>query len=387
MERFNVSIMVGESKMTYVVIFFLLILLRYSLLGQNKFASQVYPYILGFLFIFSAFRFEIGCDWGNYRTIHLTTALPLDQIWYRFLSEPLHTLTSKVLHFFNLSYLWVHIYSSVIFFFGVHQLAKRQPDPLGFLVLLFPILIINMPMSAVKQGAAIGIMCLAFIAFQDKKLWKYILLTSLAAGFHTSAIIFFALAPFIRGELTPKKIILGGFLSLPIIGIVLLSSAVETAVDRYIIDQALKSAGAIYRVGSLGISAGLFFILFKNKWKISSPQDYTLMVIGSLIMMGCLLIVPVSSVIGDRVGYYMLPLQAIFYARLPYLAFDKFRPLLVAFPYIFLFSLFLLWTSTSSLFSQCYVPYRTWFFGVPERARDYETEDEERRAVIPEVPL
>lgn len=386
MEYSNVSILVGEPKMTYVAIFALLILLRYSLLGQNKFSIQLYPFILAFLFIFSAFRFEIGCDWGNYRTIHLTTALPLDQIWYRFLSEPLHTLSSKVLHFFDLSYLWVHVYSSLIFFYGVHKLAKRQPDPLGFLILLFPILIINMPMSAVKQGAAIGLMCLAFIAFSDKKLWRYIFFTALAAGFHTSAIIFFALVPFIRGKLTPKRIIAGGFLALPILGLVLLSSAVETAVDRYVMDQYLKSAGAIYRVGSLGISAILFFVLFRNKWKISSPNDYTLIVIGSLIMLCCLLIVPLSSVIGDRVGYYMLPIQAMFYARLPYLSFDKFRPLLVAFPYFFLFCLFFLWTSTSSLFNQCYVPYKNWFLGVPERARDYETEDEERRAIIPEIP-
>lgn len=373
--------------MTYVIIFSLLIALRYSLLGQRNFSYQIYPYILAFLFIFSAFRFEIGCDWGNYRTIHLTTALPLDQIMYRFLSEPLHTLSSKVLHFFDLSYLWVHVYTSAIFFYGVHQLAKKQPDPLGFLVLLFPILVINMPMSAVKQGAAIGLMCIAFIAFSEKKILKYIIFTSIAAGFHTSAIIFFALTPFVRGQLTPKKIILGGFLALPILGLVMLSTAAETAVDRYITDQYLKSAGAIYRVGSLGISAVLFFIFFKKKWKISSPDDYSLIVLGSLIMICCVLIVPFSSVIGDRVGYYMIPLQAVFYSRLPYLYFGKYRPLLVAFPYFFLYCLFFLWTSTSFLFDKCYVPYKNWIIGVPERARDYETEDEERRAIIPETPL
>jgi hypothetical protein len=372
--------------MIYVGIFSLLILLRYSLLGHIKFATQIYPFVLAFLFIFSAFRFEIGCDWGNYRTVHLTTALPLDQIWYRFLSEPLHTLISKVLHFFNLSYLWVHVYSSSIFFYGVHKLAKRQPDQLGFLVLLFPILIINMPMSAIKQAAAIGVMCLAFIAFSDKKFWKYIFLTALAAGLHTSAIIFFALVPFIRGELTLQKILTGGLLAIPIIGLIFLSSAFETAVDRYVIDQALKSAGAIYRLGSLGISAFLFLVLFKNKWKTLFPEDYKIVLLGSLIMLSCLLVLPISSVIGDRVGYYLLPLQAIFFARLPYLSFDKYRPLLIAFPYIFLLILFILWTSSSALFKQCYIPYKNWVIGVPERERNYETDDEERRAVIPETP-
>ena len=59
--------------------------------------------------------------------------------------------------------------SSAIFFLGVHVLARRQPDPLGFLVLLFPILIINMPMSGIRQGAAIGLLCIAFVAFIDRR--------------------------------------------------------------------------------------------------------------------------------------------------------------------------------------------------------------------------
>ena len=371
--------------MTYILVFLFLIILRYSLFDQAKFSRQLYPYVLFFLFIFSAFRFEIGCDWGNYRTIHLTTALPLDQIWYRFLSEPLHTLTSKVLHFFNLSYLWVHVYTSILFFFGIHKLAIRQPDPVGFLILLFPILIINMPMSAVKQGAAIGIMCLAYIAFSEKKLKSFLIYTALAAGFHTSAIIFFALTPFLKGEFTLKKLFVSGMLAVPILVLIALSSAAETAFERYVIDQYLKSAGGIYRIGSLAISALLFLLFFRKKWKATSIEDYRLVLLGSLIMLACMVVVPISSVIGDRVGYYLLPIQAIFFARLPYLAVGVFRPYLIAFPYVFLLALFLLWTSSSTLIYQCYVPYKNWIIGVPERARDYETDDEERRAVIPET--
>lgn len=84
------------------------------------------------------------------------------------------------------------------------MLARRQPDPLGFLVLLFPILIINMPMSGIKQGAAIGLICIAFAAFIDKKLFWFTAWTLLASTIHNSAIVFLLLIPSLV-EISPQN--------------------------------------------------------------------------------------------------------------------------------------------------------------------------------------
>ena len=37
------------------------------------------------------------------------------------------------------------------------------------LAVAFPILVINMPMSTIRQAAAIGIMCFAYNAFNDRR--------------------------------------------------------------------------------------------------------------------------------------------------------------------------------------------------------------------------
>ena len=53
--------------------------------------------------------------------------------------------------------------SSFTFFFGAHYMAQRQQNRIAFLILLFPVLIINMPMSGIRQASAIGALCIAFV--------------------------------------------------------------------------------------------------------------------------------------------------------------------------------------------------------------------------------
>jgi len=362
--------------MIYVFIFLTLIVLRYSLVGRQDIAENIYPWVFGFLLLFSAFRFEVGCDWDNYFTIHLQTQLPLEQIWFRVLTEPLHVAISKILHFFDLSYLWMMVISSAIFFYGVNKLAKRSPDPLGFIILLFPILIMNMPMSAMKQGSAIGVLCLAFIAFFDGKLLKYILLVVLAAGFHPSAIIFLALILFVRAPLTNKRLLAALLLSIPFLGILSLTSLAETASTRYVNGPA-ESAGALFRIGMLALTASVFFIFFNKKYKKFSTSEYKFMYLSSIMMLGCFLILPISSVIADRLGYYLIPMQAFFFVSIPALKNVQFRVFWTAWPYLMLSTVFIFWTSFSFHFSHCYMPYTSWLMGVPNFGRDYNTDNDE----------
>ena len=99
-------------------------------------------------------------------------------------------------------YPFINVIAGSIFFIGVHSLARRQPDPLAFLVLLFPILIINMPMSGIRQGAAIGLICIAFSAFIDRRPVRFGFWVIIAAGFHSSAIVFLLMLPVAAGSYT-----------------------------------------------------------------------------------------------------------------------------------------------------------------------------------------
>ena len=354
--------------MIYIAVFNGLLLTRYALMRAISMRGQLYLPLLIALFLFSAFRFEVGCDWSGYlNQYRVYTQLS----WNSIITENREVLWLTLFQlqdWLNLPYPWINIFSSLIFFYGAHTLARRQPDPLAFIIFLFPILIINMPMSAIRQGTSIGIMCIAFAAFIDRSLMRYVALTLVASAFHSAALIFLLLAPLVHGQYTRLRLLSSVLLAIP--GAVLLRSgeAADVAASRYI-DTGRDAAGAIFRVGFIGLS-GLYFIYFlRRKWRTTYPDDFKLVMVGALIMTAALALVPVSTVIADRLAYYLIPIQAIMFARIPFLPFRSEHNLHVALPYLGLLAVFLVWASLSSHFQQCYIPYQTWIFGYPDSMR------------------
>lgn len=326
-----------------------------------------YRVILLLLFLFSAYRFEVGCDWGGYMGHFFAQSYSsLGEALSK--REPLYWALVEGVHGLGLSYPWVNVATSAIFFAGVHVLARRQRDPLGFLVLLFPILIINMPMSGIRQGAAIGLMCIAFCAFIDRRVIWFTLWTVIAAGFHNSALIFLLLIPLVGGEYTRRRLALAALLAIPGGLALVMGSSGEVAASRYI-GTGIDAQGAAFRVGVLTLSALAFFLLLRKPWKQAFPEDYKLVSIAGLIMLALIVLLPVSTVIADRLAYYMVPLQALIFARIPYLPIRKVRSLYAIAPYLGLTLVFLVWTALSAHFHYCYLPYQTWIFGFPTPTR------------------
>lgn len=352
--------------MIYVALFNGLILLRYSVMRKVRLRDQLYLPLLVLMFLFAAFRFEVGCDWSGYLNQFYVYGSHtfLDAVASR---EPLWVSLFTLQHWLGLPYPWINVFSSIIFFWGVHVLARRQPDSLAFLVLLFPILIVNMPMSGIRQAAAIGMMCMAFSAFIDRSVWRFVTLTLLAASFHSSAVVFLLLTPLVSGSFAWQRLLLAGFLAVPGALVMLTGGAAQEASSRYI-DSGVDAAGAIFRVGLLFLTAVFFFLFLRRKWAASFPGDYSLVMIGSLMMLATAALVPVSTVIGDRLGYFLIPIQVLIFARIPFLPLRQNRSVLIALPYLGLLMIFALWTFLSSIFRVCYLPYRTWLFGFPDPA-------------------
>ena len=225
-------------------------------------------------------------------------------------------------------------------------------------------------MSGIRQGAAIGVMFIAFMAFVDRALVRFVVLVFVAAAFHNSAIVFILLAPLVLGKYSRRRLFFAAILALP--GAFFLSGSEQASVaaSRYI-NSDVDAAGALFRVGVLGLS-GLYFQMFlRRKWEQAFPADFKLAMIGSLMMVATLVLVPVSSVIADRLAYYLIPLQVLILTRIPYFQWRSSRQLHAVFPYALLFSVFVVWTSLSGLFDQCYRPYQTWIFGYPEMVRAF----------------
>ena len=52
--------------MLYLGLTSFLFLLRFALAGQGIARNQLYFIVLASLFVFSAFRYQVGCDWSGY---------------------------------------------------------------------------------------------------------------------------------------------------------------------------------------------------------------------------------------------------------------------------------------------------------------------------------
>ena len=350
--------------MLYVGMMGGLSLLRFGLAGQMRLRDQIYYLVLFSLFLFSAFRYEVGCDWSGYYFQYLRAqSLGFDGALLD--SEPIWWIILAAQNHLNIPYPWINVIASSVFFVGFHILARRQPDPLAFLVLAFPILIINMPMSGIRQGAAIGLLCVALCAFIDRRTVVFTLWVVLAAGFHSSALIFLLMTPLVGGKrMTAGRLVLTTFLAIPGAFLLAAGDAAVVAINRYIVGD-VDAFGSAFRVAVLALSGVFYFLFLRKPWARASPGDYSMATIGAIgmLMVGALL--PVSTVIGDRMAYYLIPLQIMIFARIPYLPIPRNRAIYVALPYIGLFLLFAVWTLNSAHFQQCYLPYQNWIGGFP----------------------
>lgn len=344
-----------------------LVFLRYALRGDSTDGRTAYRALLLVLFLFSAFRFQVGCDWSGYY-INYIDARYLDYGEALERSEPLWWLLMTAMNRWGWIYPLANVVTSAIFFAGVHVLARRQPDPLGFLVLLFPVLIVNMPMSGVRQGAAIGLLCVAFVAFIDHRPVRFALLVILASTIHASAGVFILLAPLATGRMTTLRLIITALLAIPGTILLLGTDETEEAIAEYV-NSGIDAAGAAFRVGVLALSGLFFFVFLRPGWRRTSPGDYGLVLLGAVAMVGLLVLLPASTVISDRLGYYFIPIQALMFARIPYLPVGSQGRWLAAAPYLGLAALFAVWATYSGLFQSCYLPYQSWLLGLPVNAR------------------
>jgi hypothetical protein len=321
--------------------------------GLRPYRHAIYYLALAFLFLFVAYRYEVGCDWAGYLRLYNSAAvLELgDALRMR---EPLFWAANALLHRWRLDYETINVVAAGIYFFGFHRIAVRQPDRLGLLILSFPILILHIPMSGIRQAMALGILCLAYCAFIDRKPVRYVFFVALAAGFHTSAIAFLAMAPFMFGQLSWRKAAICALAAAPILFLVADQSDFDMYTARYAPGSGPDAAGAPFRTGALA-AGGLIFIFFlKERWRQNSPADFNLMLIGAVLLTAAFPIALASSVIGDRVGYYFSIFQMIILARIPYMIRN---PMLHPAPYLAAGAMLTVWIQSSSLFRVCYMPY------------------------------
>jgi len=341
----------------YFLVYAGLLLCGFISRGSASQRNALYYVCLVGLFFFVGFRYRVGCDWQGYLNIFELvrhSEAPLNNTEIGFWA------VNRLLHDFGLEYPYINVIASGAFFLGLNSLARRQPDPLAVLILAFPILILNLAMSGIRQAIAFGFLCYAFGAFVERHLVRYILFVAIAYTFHTSAALFFMLAPLVRGEYTRRRVALAGLIALPGLYYILSSESFEIYVKRYL-GTAIEAAGAPFRAGLIALTGVLFLWLLDRKWSKWYVRDYKLVKVSSYLMLAVFPVALLTSVGGDRFGYYLASIQLVVLARLPFLLNGSYRNLVAIAPYVVFGATLLTWTWLSWLFEKCYVPYQAWW--------------------------
>lgn len=345
--------------MVYVTIFALLVVTSALCSSRSSDRLATAAWCL-FLFLFVGLRRNVGCDFDQYEYLFEQTR-GHDYSTIAEYMEPSFALIYYLVHSLDMPFYWVNIFCAAVFICGVYAFSLRQASMSGFLALTFPLLFVNMAMSGIRQATAIGLLMLGFIAFLEAKRIKFLVIVLAAASFHTSAIVFFPLFLLIGRQISLFAIA-SVFLLLGPAVILFSGGSLEVYQARYV-GSGVEAAGGLIRA-ALVAAAGLIFLAFlKNKWRRHSPDDFHLLWILSMLTIPLVPLSFVSSVIADRLGYYLMPAQVAIFSRSPTLVKRDALGLLISWgPWAAMAGFFLIWIFSSPIAAECYFPYDSYLF-------------------------
>lgn len=191
-----------------------------------------------------SFKGEVGCDDFGYTSRFLNFSPEnFDIIELR--GEMLWWLIEYITFIFNLPYYFYYIIGGHIAFLFLY-LALRRSN-LYTLRVIFPLIIIQLGLSGIRQFISVAILLYFWVSIRDKGFSsKSLFILFLAAGFHISALIG-ALGLLLFTKINFKQAFLIGTLIIIGLSSEVLNSATEVYSNRYFAEGASQSTGAIIR--------------------------------------------------------------------------------------------------------------------------------------------
>ena len=139
------------------------------------------------LFLFAAFRRDVGADFHNYYNIFIEFGL--DSAPFDF--EPLNMLIIDAINYIGLTVYFIFFIYSMITLFSVYYFVVKLSDnqevslAIFFLTGMFYLSTLN----GIRQWSALALILIAIVKFIDRKLLTTFFVIILASLFHKSAII------------------------------------------------------------------------------------------------------------------------------------------------------------------------------------------------------
>jgi hypothetical protein len=261
------------------------------------------------------FRFQVGGDWYNYmrmfndaRATRIWEDASRIEIGYTTLNSAVIALGLRI---------WaINLVCGIMFMGGLIQFARRQPNPWLAVVVAIPYLLIGVAMGYSRQGLAIGCLMFGLAAIDKGSFLKFAIWVVVAASFHRTAIV---MLPIVAISYSRSRWQSAGLALVAAIGGYY--TAIASAMDYYergYLNSTYDAKGAAVRL-AMNLLPAVIFLFFSGRFGVEGHRKrmwQTLSIVAILCMIALFLVS--SSVIVDRLGLYIIPLQIFVLSRLPH---------------------------------------------------------------------
>ena len=324
--------------------------------------SRIYLFLVfTFLLWFMGARYYVGCDFGGY--FHRFLYTPADWSFSEIithLDEPGFWLLTSHIKAQELSYMWLNVFASFLILCCFWIFLRAHRDRAMILALLFPVIILQLSMSGIRQGLAVGFLMVASVAWmRGKRLWTaaWILI---GAQFHASVLMFLPIVLVAGKSVSTPRLIAAAAILGPV-AVFLMSDRLETYADRYL-DSDITSGGALIRYTLIMIPA-LFFVKYRRRLAEVYPEYYEFLKLVAVFSWSLLPVAVFSSILLHRVNYYIMPFSIVLFVYLSRVAYQgTSRTLVRALPGVTYGLYSTMWFLTSSHADRCYLPYNSYSF-------------------------
>lgn len=269
-------------------------------------------------------RYIVGGDWGSYLQMYQDILLqPLLPALQR--TDPGYGFLNWVASRHDWGIWFVNLSCAILFMGGVARLAWRQPNPWLAILVAVPYLIIVVAMGYTRQAAAIGIVCWAVADASPNRIVRLVILISVAALFHKTAILFLPilLAPVVSRN---PLFAIAGAVAFAVLANIFLGDSSDRLVTNYV-NSTYDSQGAGIRV-AMNVVAAAFLLMFRQRMGLDdfSKSFWTICAMLAVLSVFALFGLSASSGV-DRLSLFLIPLQIVTFSRLPYALSKTTQPL------------------------------------------------------------
>ncbi len=314
-----------------------------------------------FLFLFMGWRDHVGCDFTGYLN-RFEAISPYSTLGEAFTAEEGgFELLITMVRINGLDYHWLNVFASAIIAAGHYHFARHFPRPMAVIACLFPVIILQLSMSGIRQGIAVALLLVATVSFLKGRKLATALWIVAAAEFHTSALIFLPAALLAGTAVSTLRLTLAIAVLTPL-SMVLMGDQLADYSDQYI-DQIYgtsSSDGAIYRY-VLVLIPFAWFLFRMPAMRALYPAEFEFFKLNAIFALSLAPVFAISSLIVHRLTFYIMPISVLLLTYLHASIADRDGRMLVRLLPFALYGAYLVaWALTSRHASLCYNPYRSY---------------------------